>query len=121
MTMSHRKSNRKQPSLSFEDALGQLAEIVGDLEDGSIGLEESLARFEEGMRLLRHCHQVLSHAEQRIEQLTGFDAAGNPVTEPMDGAATIDQRKDSAGRRQRAPRSSSAEAEEDDDPGLRLF
>jgi len=117
--MASRKSNQPKQPPTFEAALGELAEIVSGLEDGSIDLEESLAQFEKGMRLLRHCHQILSNAEQRIEQLTGFDADGNPVTEPLDGAATIDQRKESAGRRQRAPRDSSAE--EDDAPSSRLF
>jgi len=120
--MAKKKSTmgEKQPE-SFETALDELAEIVGDLEDGSVGLEESLARFEDGMRLLRHCHEVLGKAEQRIEQLTGFDADGNPVTKPLDGAATIDQQKNSAGRRQRSPRKSSPTAEDDDDSGPRLF
>ncbi|MGD9853958.1 MAG: exodeoxyribonuclease VII small subunit [Planctomycetaceae bacterium] len=119
--MAHKRSEKKQREPeSFEAALGELAEIVGDLEDGSIGLEESLSRFEEGMRLLRHCHEVLSKAEQRIEQLTGFDADGNPRIEPLDSAATIDQRNQSAGRRQKTPRKSSEE-EENDESGPRLF
>ncbi len=111
---------------SFEAALAELAEIVGDLEDGSIGLEESLARFEDGMRLLRHCHEVLGKAEQRIEQLTGFDADGNPVTEPLDIAATIDQRGGSAGRRKRTPKGAggddaSSSDEDADEGGGTLF
>lgn len=131
--MTRKKSNeRQEPPEHFEEALTELAEIVSDLEDGSVGLEESLALFEKGMGLLRHCQQVLSRAEQRIEQLIGFDADGNAITEPLDGAATIDQRRESAGRRQRTPRNSSTDrdsAEEehssadevDDDPGPRLF
>lgn len=119
--MAKKKSAKqvKQPE-SFETALSELAEIVSDLEDGSIGLEESLARFEDGMRLLRHCHDVLGKAEARIEQLTGFDADGNPVTKPLDGAATIDQQNNSAGRRQRSPRKAS-KSEDDDDAGPTLF
>ncbi len=109
--MAKKKSEKgKSQPKSFETAIEELAEIVTDLEDGSVGLEESLARFEEGMGLLRHCHDVLTKAEQRIEQLTGFDAEGNPVTEPLDSAATIDQRGGSAGRRRR----SSPGAGEDD-------
>lgn len=125
--MANRKSKQRQTQPeSFETALGELAEIVGDLEDGSIGLEESLARFEDGMRLLRHCHEVLAKAEQRIEQLTGFDADGNPVTEPLDSAATIDQRGESAGRRRRSstgPSRDSGSSPDADggDPGGTLF
>ncbi|MBX3436683.1 MAG: exodeoxyribonuclease VII small subunit [Planctomycetaceae bacterium] len=118
--MTSKKRQKSESSLSFEAALGQLAEIVGELEDGSVGLEESLARFENGMRLLRHCHQVLSQAEQRIEQLTGFDAEGNPLTQPLESSATIDQRTESAGRRQRAPRPVTAEDGEEP-PSPRLF
>lgn len=111
---------------SFEDALAELSEIVGDLEDGSIGLEESLARFEQGMGLLRHCHQVLSAAEQRIEQLTGFDADGNEVTAPFEATATIEERKTSAGRRRRSKPKAEPDADEEDesegtDVGPRLF
>lgn len=118
--MSKKSVKEDKAPESFEDAIGELAGIVGDLEDGSIGLEESLARFEEGMRLLRHCHEVLNQAEQRIEQLTGFDADGNPTTKPLDGASTIDQQQNSAGRRQRSPRKST-KSDDDDDAGRRLF
>ncbi len=106
---------RKNQPKSFEAAISELAEVVNDLEDGSIGLEESLDRFEEGMGLLRYCHDVLTEAEQRIEQLTGFDADGNPVTEPLDSAATIDQRGESAGRRRQKRRRASAGTASDDE------
>lgn len=115
-----------QPMQCFEDALSELTQIVCDLEDGSVGLEDSLARFEQGMKLLRHCHQVLSAAEQRIEQLTGFDADGNEITAPFEATATIDDRNQSAGRRRRSKPKVEVEDDEDDecegtDVGPRLF
>ena len=64
------------PDVSFEEALQALQEIVESLESGSLGLEESLARFEQGIGLLKTCNDVLEQAEQRIETLTGFDADG---------------------------------------------
>lgn len=75
---------------TFESALTQLQQIVHDLEEGDLGLETSLARFEEGIGLLRNCYRILEQAEQKIEILTGQDAAGNPVTEPFDATATFD-------------------------------
>lgn len=120
MSKKRPEPRTKSPE-SFESALGRLARIVSDLEDGAIGLEESLTRFEEGMRLLRHCHEVLSAAEQRIEELTGFDADGNPTTRPFDGQATIDQRKESAGRRQRTPKAQPAADDDEADSPQRLF
>lgn len=75
----------------FEDALEELQQIVGELEDGSLGLEESMQRFERGLKLLGSCYRYLEEAEKKIEMLTGFDAEGNPQTEPFDDQATFAQ------------------------------
>lgn len=75
---------------TFEVALAQLQQIVAELEDGTLGLEQSLARFEQGIGLLRNCYQILERAEQKIELLVGMDSAGNPLTAPFDAAATFD-------------------------------
>jgi exodeoxyribonuclease VII small subunit len=83
----------------FEDALKELDAIAHDLEDGSLGLDESLSRFERGIGLLRHCYGVLDAAERKIALLTGFDSDGNPVTEPFDASATAEQ--GIAGRRKK--------------------
>lgn len=57
--------------LNLEDALNDLERIVADLENGRLSLEESLALFEKGMKLVRLCGSKLEKAEQRIESLTG--------------------------------------------------
>ena len=75
--------------LSFEDQLAALQQIVSALESGQLGLEDSLARFEEGIGLLRQCQERLNSARQQIELLTGFDAAGQPITQPFDATATF--------------------------------
>ena len=95
---------KKEENPSFEDALVELETIANDLEEGTIGLDESLARFERGVGLLRHCYSVLESAEGKIAELTGFDAEGNPILEPFDASATAEQgtagrRKASKGRR----------------------
>jgi exodeoxyribonuclease VII small subunit len=77
--------------LSFEDALKRLEQIVHSLEEGNIGLGESLERYEEGVKLLRQSYELLQRAERRIELLSGVDAEGNPITRPLDDTATIDQ------------------------------
>lgn len=53
----------------FEDALKRLEEIVGNLERGDLSLEESLSRFEEGMRLVGFCSKKLDEAEQKVTLL----------------------------------------------------
>ena len=57
--------------LNLEEALEDLEQIVGKLEDGKLSLEESLILFERGIRLVRLCSSRLESAEQRIERLTG--------------------------------------------------
>ena len=55
--------------LSFEGALERLEAVVDSLEDGELELEAALKRFEEGVRLTRHCGEQLREAERRIDIL----------------------------------------------------
>lgn len=100
-------SNSEQPT--FETALAELQRIVADLENGSVGLEESLARFERGVALLKTCYATLEQAEQRIELLVGVGADGTPLTQPFDASATANAEAPTAGRRR--TRKTKAEAE----------
>ena len=77
-------------STSFEDALVELQDIVGNLEAGTTSLHESIQQFERGVTLLKGCYQVLEGAEQRIEILTSINRDGQPETEPFDASASID-------------------------------
>ena len=79
--MAKKKKNPSGVSLSFEEALGKLEAIVQSLEEGKVGLEESLALYEKGAKLLKQGHELLADAEHRIEQVSGVDADGNPVLE----------------------------------------
>ncbi|MBI3861259.1 MAG: exodeoxyribonuclease VII small subunit [Planctomycetia bacterium] len=113
---------------TFEEALSQLQQIVLELEDGNLGLESSLARFEEGIGLLRSCYQILEQAEQKIEILIGQDAAGNPLTAPFDATATFEGAEKPArkpGRRRSTPKGESPADNpppaEPDNGGDRLF
>jgi exodeoxyribonuclease VII small subunit len=109
--------------LSFEQALTELQQVVDELEEGSVGLEESMRRFERGTALLRHCYGLLEHAEQRIEILTGRDAAGNVETAPFDASATHESAAPKAGRRIRKMPAKPRPAAplEETDPGDTLF
>jgi len=83
------KSAADASSPSFEQALAQLDAIVHELEEGQTGLAEALARYEQGVGLLKQCYGLLERAERRIEVLTGIDAQGNPITAPFDDQATL--------------------------------
>ncbi|MFH5804152.1 exodeoxyribonuclease VII small subunit [Alienimonas sp. DA493] len=105
----------------FEEALDDLRAVIADLEGGRLGLEESLARFEAGVGLLRRCRATLERAERRVELLTGTDADGEPLTEPFDASATAEQggagRRDAGGSAKR-PRNRKRSADEDEPDGL---
>lgn len=62
----------KKPS--FEQAMCRLEEIVGLLERGECGLDESLKLFEEGARLAGQCEELLGKAEQKVNLLLADDS-----------------------------------------------
>ena len=53
----------------FEAELKKLEQLVDSLESGTVSLDELVAKYEEGMRLLKSCQSSLQAAELRIEQL----------------------------------------------------
>lgn len=65
----------------FEDAMRELETLVERLEQGDLGLEESLSVFERGIGLTRACQQALDRAEQKVQVLT-MDSAPEPVASP---------------------------------------
>src|SRR5437868_15525205 len=83
--MSKKKTTaRDECASSFEDSLRELEKIVAELESGKLGLSEALARYEEGVKHLKGCQQLLEMAERKIELLSGVDADGNAITEPFE-------------------------------------
>jgi len=55
-------------ALRFEDAFARLEALVGEMERGELPLEQMLDRFEEGVKLVRHCNEFLSQAQLRVER-----------------------------------------------------
>lgn len=72
---------------TFEQSVAQLEQIVSAIESGQIGLEESLAKYEQGMELVKRCRGILDKAEKRIEQLTETDKG--LCAEPLDAAKAM--------------------------------
>lgn len=70
--MAKRKSstpNEDADSTSFEDSFARLHEMAEQLEAGGLTLAEATSRFEEGMKLVQHCNELLSNAELKITEL----------------------------------------------------
>lgn len=66
------KKNQAPPK-SFQEALLELEGILTEIEGGQVGLEESLAKYERGTFLIRHCRGVLGAAEKQIELLSRME------------------------------------------------
>jgi exodeoxyribonuclease VII small subunit len=71
------RSSPPAAELSFEDALKRLEEIVRTLEKGEAPLDQSIALYQEGDRLKRHCEARLKDAQARIDQIA-FGSDGQP-------------------------------------------
>lgn len=70
--------------LSFEKALAELESIVQRLEQGKVELEESIAIYERGEELKKHCERLLKEAEGRVEKIR-IGSDGKPQgTQPLD-------------------------------------
>ena len=66
----------------FEHSLDELEQLVARMEGGELSLDESLASFERGIGLYRHCQQALDKAELRVRLLLDPDAPDD--AEPFD-------------------------------------
>jgi exodeoxyribonuclease VII small subunit len=64
---AQRRRAEKEPA--FEEAIERLEALVAELEGGDLPLEQSLKRFEEGVRLVRLCSDRLRTAEVRVREL----------------------------------------------------
>ena len=91
-------SSRSAGEPSFEQAMTQLEEIVSAMEEEELPLEELVANYETGTKLLGHCEEVLQSAKKKIEVIAAGRTGG--AAEQVDDAP---------------------EEESDDDDDIRLF
>jgi exodeoxyribonuclease VII small subunit len=73
-------SEVRRPRIDLEKALGELEDIVAQLENGQMPLDKSLKQFERGVKLSRECQLALKDAEQKVQilmdrELKDFDTA----------------------------------------------
>jgi exodeoxyribonuclease VII small subunit len=73
----------------FETSLKELEEIVGQLETSDLTLDETLAKYESGIKIYKQCYQVLEKAEKKINILLK-NSIGETRTEEFDLKKTIE-------------------------------
>lgn len=69
---------------TFEEAMQALETVVNELEAGELTLDESLAKYEAGVKMYRVCHKLLEGAEQKVQKLLKDDE-GRFRTEDFEG------------------------------------
>jgi exodeoxyribonuclease VII small subunit len=71
--------------MSFEQAMTELEQVVGQLERGDVALEESIKLYERGALLKKRCETKLKEAEEKVAAIT-LDNDGNPAgLKPVEG------------------------------------
>ncbi len=83
--MAKKTPAEASPVADFEQSLDALESLVEKMEQGQMSLEDSLAAYERGVGLYRHCQQALEQAELRVRLLT--DAAQPEQSTAFDDAA----------------------------------
>lgn len=64
--------------LSFEQAMSELEDVVKKLEGSQVALDDSIAMYERGALLKKHCEEKLREAEEKVAKIT-LGADGNPA------------------------------------------
>jgi len=69
----------------FAETLKRLESIVKSLESGELSLEDSLKKFEEGIKLARYLESILDRAERKVEEILNPEKVSGPKGEQSDG------------------------------------
>ena len=69
--------------MTFEEALAALEQVVSQLEGGQVPLEQSIALYERGDALKKHCEAKLGEAELKVEKICAGGDGDAPGTAPF--------------------------------------
>ena len=83
--MSEKPGAGPVETMSFEEAMAALEQVVGALERGEVPLEQSIALYERGAQLKAHCANKLAEAEEKVELIRAQEgrAVGTTPAEGM--------------------------------------
>lgn len=72
--------------MTFEQALAELEQVVAKLERGDVPLDDSIALYERGAALRKHCQDKLAQAEEKVSRITLGEGGQPGGTQPFDPA-----------------------------------
>ena len=76
--------SEEAPSLTFEQALSELEEIVQKLEAGDASLDEAIKAYSRGIELKNQCQRRLDSARLQVEKIQFAKDGSDAITEPFD-------------------------------------
>ncbi|WP_299047838.1 exodeoxyribonuclease VII small subunit [uncultured Tateyamaria sp.] len=78
-------TDRPVDEMSFEEAMAELEQVLGQLERGDVALDDSIKLYERGALLKKRCETKLREAEEKVAAIT-TNADGNPTgLKPVEG------------------------------------
>ena len=80
--MAQKEVASKISKMSFEEALGELEEIVRRIESGDVDLDSAIQAYERGAALKKHCDTKLREAEEKVSKIK-LDVNGNVSEKPI--------------------------------------
>lgn len=83
--MSDGDAAKPVAEMSFEEAMAELDHVVRQLEGGEVPLDASIALYERGDALRKHCEAKLKAAEAKVEQITATADGEATGTQPFEG------------------------------------
>lgn len=67
--MAAKKTEEKNEKLSVEEAFSKIEEKIHALEKDDISLEDSFKEYQEGMKLLKNCHEAIEEVELKVQKI----------------------------------------------------
>ena len=78
-------TDRPVEEMSFEEAMAELEQVLGQLERGDVALDNSIRLYERGAALKTRCETKLKEAEEKVAKITLGEGGAPTGTAPLDG------------------------------------
>ena len=67
--MAKKSENAEEKRLTVEEAFSEIEKKIQALDKEDISLEDSFKEYQEGMELLKYCHEAIEKVEQKVQKI----------------------------------------------------